>query len=102
VEFHWLASPVEIIDDGHRNVRAVRCIRMALGEPDSSGRRRPVPEPGSEFEIEADMVVYAIGTNANPIIGQTSQAEARQARLHCDGRGSRRPPFQVSLRVGTS
>ena len=73
VQFHWLVSPVEILDDGHRNVRAVRCVRMTLGEPDESGRRRPVPEPGSEFEIEADMVVYAIGTNANPIIGQTSK-----------------------------
>jgi glutamate synthase (NADPH/NADH) small chain len=73
IEFHWLASPVELLDDGKRNVRAVRCIRMTLGEPDASGRRRPVPEAGSEFEIEADMVVYAIGTNANPIIGQTSK-----------------------------
>jgi len=73
VEFHWLASPVELLDDGNRSVRAVRCVRMTLGEPDASGRRRPVPEPGSEFEIEADMVVYAIGTNANPIIGQTSK-----------------------------
>jgi glutamate synthase (NADPH/NADH) small chain len=73
IHFHWLVSPVEIVDDGKRNVRAVRCVRMTLGEPDDSGRRRPVPEPGSEFEIEADMVVYAIGTNANPIIGQTSK-----------------------------
>jgi glutamate synthase (NADPH/NADH) small chain len=73
VEFHWLVSPVELLDDGNRSVRAVRCVRMTLGEPDESGRRRPVPEPGSEFEIEADMVVYAIGTNANPIIGQTSK-----------------------------
>ena len=73
IQFHWLASPVEIVDDGKRSVRAVRCVRMTLGEPDESGRRRPVPEPGSEFEIEADMVVYAIGTNANPIIGQTSR-----------------------------
>jgi glutamate synthase (NADPH/NADH) small chain len=80
VEFHWLVSPVEILDDGNRAVRAVRCVRMTLGEPDESGRRRPVPEPGSEFEIEADMVVYAIGTNANPIIGQTS-------RLKLDKRG---------------
>jgi len=71
--FHWLVSPVEILDDGKRGVRGVRCVRMALGEPDESGRSRPVPEPGSEFEIEADMVVYAIGTNANPIIGQTSR-----------------------------
>ena len=73
IHFHWLVSPVEILDDGSRNVRAIRCVRMTLGEPDESGRRRPVPEPGSEFEIEADMVVYAIGTNANPIIGQTSK-----------------------------
>jgi glutamate synthase (NADPH/NADH) small chain len=75
IEFHWLASPVALLDDGQRNVRAVRCQRMTLGEPDASGRRRPVPEPGSEFEIEADMVVYAIGTNANPIIGQTSKLQ---------------------------
>jgi glutamate synthase (NADPH/NADH) small chain len=73
IHFHWLASPVEILDDGERNVRAVRCVKMTLGEPDESGRRRPVPEQGSEFEIEADMVVYAIGTNANPIIGQTAK-----------------------------
>ncbi|MCM2311639.1 MAG: NADPH-dependent glutamate synthase [Steroidobacteraceae bacterium] len=73
VQFHWLVSPVEILDDGKKGVRAVRCVRMTLGEPDDSGRRRPVPEAGSEFEIEADMVVYAIGTNANPIIGQTSK-----------------------------
>jgi glutamate synthase (NADPH/NADH) small chain len=73
IHFHWLVSPVEILGDGERNVRGVRCVRMTLGEPDDSGRRRPVPEPGSEFEIEADMVVYAIGTNANPIIGQTTK-----------------------------
>jgi glutamate synthase (NADPH/NADH) small chain len=73
VQFHWLASPVELLGDEQKNVRAVRCVRMVLGEPDESGRRRPVPEPGSEFEIETDMVVYAIGTNANPIIGQTSR-----------------------------
>jgi glutamate synthase (NADPH/NADH) small chain len=73
VRFHWLVSPVEVLGNEDRSVRAVRCVRMVLGEPDDSGRRRPVPEPGSEFEIEADMVVYAIGTNANPIIGQTSK-----------------------------
>ena len=73
VEFHWLTAPVEILGDGQGNVRAMRNIRMELGEPDSSGRRRPVPIEGSEYEFEADMVVYAIGTNANPIIGQTSK-----------------------------
>ncbi|HNU08429.1 MAG TPA: NADPH-dependent glutamate synthase, partial [Pyrinomonadaceae bacterium] len=73
IEFHWLTNPVEVIDDGSGSVAAIRCIRMELGEPDDSGRRRPVPVPGSEFEIETDQVVFAIGTNANPIIGQTSK-----------------------------
>ena len=73
VEFHWLTAPVEILGDSDNNVRCMRCIRMELGEPDDSGRRRPVPLDGSEFEFETDMVVYAIGTNANPIIGQTSK-----------------------------
>ncbi len=73
VEFHWLTTPVEILDDGQGNVRGMRCIRMELGEPDSSGRRRPVPVAGSDFEFETDTVVYAIGTSANPIIGQTSK-----------------------------
>ena len=73
IRFHWLTAPVEILDDGNGNVRAMRCIRMELGEPDDSGRRRPVPVPGSEFEFETDVVVFAIGTNANPVIGQTSK-----------------------------
>ena len=73
VDFHWLTAPVQILDDGKGNVRGMRCIRMELGEPDSSGRRRPVPIEGSEYEFDADMIVYAIGTNANPIIGQTSK-----------------------------
>ena len=73
VEFHWLTHPVAILDDGNGNVRGMRCVRMELGEPDSSGRCRPVPVAGSEFDFECDLVVYAIGTNANPIMGQTSK-----------------------------
>jgi len=73
IEFHWLTNPVEILDDGEGSVCGMRCVKMELGEPDDSGRRRPVPVPGSEFEIETDQVVFAIGTNANPIIGQTSK-----------------------------
>ena len=72
VEFHWLSHPVAVLDDGQGNVRALRCVRMTLGEPDASGRRRPIPVADSEFDFEADVVVYAIGTNANPIMGQTS------------------------------
>jgi len=73
VQFHWLTDPVEILDDGKRGVRAIRCRRMELGDADASGRRRPVPALGSEFEIECDTVVFAIGTNANPVLGQTSR-----------------------------
>lgn len=73
IRFEWLTAPVEILDDGNGNVRALRCQRMELGEPDESGRRRPVPIEGSEYEFDIDTVVYAIGTNANPIIGQTSK-----------------------------
>jgi len=72
VRFHWLTNPVEILDDGHGGVRGMRCVRMELGDPDASGRRRPYPVAGSEHELETDLVVFAIGTNANPIMGQTS------------------------------
>ena len=75
IEFHWLTSPVAIIDDGNGNVRGMLCQQMELGEPDKSGRRRPVPVAGSEFELECDTVVYAIGTNSNPILGQTSSLQ---------------------------
>ena len=73
VEFHWLTHPVAILNDGEGNVRGMRCVRMELGEPDASGRRRPVEIAGSEFDFEVDLIVYAIGTNANPIMGQTSK-----------------------------
>jgi glutamate synthase (NADPH/NADH) small chain len=86
VEFHWLTAPLAILDDGKGGVRGMRCIRMQLGEPDDSGRRRPVPVPGSEFDFEADQVVYAIGTNANPIIGQTSRLKLnKRGYIETDG-----------------
>jgi len=72
IVFHWLTHPVEVLGDGAGNVRGMRCVTMVLGEPDASGRRSPIPVPGSEHDIEVDLVVFAIGTNANPIIGQTS------------------------------
>jgi glutamate synthase (NADPH/NADH) small chain len=73
IEFHWLTAPLEILADENKRVRGMRCQKMELGEPDASGRRRPVPVPGSEFEVACDVAVYAIGTNANPILGQTSK-----------------------------
>lgn len=78
IEFHWLTAPVELLGDENNHVRTIRCIRMELGEPDASGRRRPVPIEGSEFDFEADTVVYAIGTSPNPILGQTSHIRLDQ------------------------
>jgi glutamate synthase (NADPH/NADH) small chain len=66
--FEYLTNPVEIYGDDNGWVRGMRCIRMELGEPDASGRRRPVPIPGSEFDMEVDLVVIAIGTRPNPLV----------------------------------
>ncbi len=68
----YLAAPVEVLADESGWVRGVRCIRMALGEPDASGRARPAPIPGSEFEIACEMVVVAIGTRSNPLLTATA------------------------------
>jgi glutamate synthase (NADPH/NADH) small chain len=72
VEIIMLAAPTEILGDANSRVRAMRCIRMELGEPDASGRRSPVPKPGSEFDIEVDAVVFAVGQGANPLIRSTT------------------------------
>jgi glutamate synthase (NADPH/NADH) small chain len=85
VQFHWLTNPIEVLNDGAGAVRGLRCMRMALGEPDESGRRRPMPVAGSEHEIECDLVVFAIGTNANPIMGQTSTLRLnKKGYIHVD------------------
>jgi glutamate synthase (NADPH) small chain len=72
VQFHWLTAPVRLVGDEQGWVKAMECQRMELGEPDESGRRRPVPVEGSEFLFEVDTVVDAIGTAANPIIARTT------------------------------
>ena len=72
VQFDLLCNPVEILTDDKDWVVGIRCIRMELGEPDASGRRRPVEIPGSEFEIEADTVIMSLGTSPNPLISSTT------------------------------
>jgi glutamate synthase (NADPH/NADH) small chain len=72
VEFHLLQSPKRILGDANGNVVAVECLRYELGDPDASGRRRPIAIPGSEFQIEVDTVIIAIGNLANPLIRQTT------------------------------
>ncbi len=72
IVFNNLVNPIEFIGDENDNVKAAKCLRMELGEPDESGRRRPVPIEGSEFIIEADLVVIAVGNGSNPLIAQTT------------------------------
>jgi glutamate synthase (NADPH/NADH) small chain len=72
IEFRLLCNPVEILTDGNGAVTGIRCIRMELGEPDESGRRRPVPVKGSEFVIDCEVVVVAIGNSPNPLIPDTT------------------------------
>ena len=72
VRFDLLTAPLEVLGDEGGWVRALRCIRMTLGEPDASGRARPEPIPGSEFEIPCEMVVVAIGTRSNPLLTSTA------------------------------
>ena len=71
--FKTLNNPVEILADENDNVNKVRCIKMELGEPDASGRRRPIEVPGSEFELDVDCVIMALGTSPNPLIKSTTK-----------------------------
>ena len=72
IEFKTLCNPVEIVGDENGRVCGMKCIRMELGEPDASGRRRPIEIPGSEFLLEVDTVVMSLGTNPNPLLRTTT------------------------------
>lgn len=71
--FDLLTNPLEILTDENGWVKGMRCIKMELGEPDESGRRRPVKIPGSEFELELDTVIMSLGTSPNPLISATTK-----------------------------
>lgn len=81
IRFRMLTNPVEVLGTDEGWVRGVRCVEMELGEPDASGRRSPVVKPGSEFDIECDVVIMALGTSPNPLIAATT------AGLETDRRG---------------
>jgi len=72
IEFHFLNNPTAFIGDAQGHVTGMQLIRMALGEPDSSGRRRPIPIEGSEYDMPVDLVIVAIGNGPNPILSSTS------------------------------
>ncbi len=81
VIFHLLQNAKRILGDANGCVQSIECLRYALGEPDASGRRRPVEQPGSEFMMDVDTVVVAIGNESNPLIRQTTEG------LACDKHG---------------
>lgn len=89
IDFQMLTNPVEILGDEKGWVRAIKCIRMELGEPDASGRRSPVPIPGSEFEIPTETVIMALGTAPNPLIVNTTKGlqATRRCGLEADAEG---------------
>ncbi|MCQ2181252.1 MAG: NADPH-dependent glutamate synthase [Bacteroidales bacterium] len=92
--FDMLTNPVEILGDEKGWVRAIKCIRMELGEPDESGRRSPVPIPGSEFEIPTETVIMSLGTSPNPLISSTTEGldVTRRGCLVADDTGATTRP----------
>ncbi|MGD8226171.1 MAG: NADPH-dependent glutamate synthase [Desulfobacteraceae bacterium] len=73
IEFFLLTAPTRFLGDSEGRVTGVECLQMELGEPDESGRRRPVPIKGSEFQLECDLAVIAVGAGANPLLTQTTE-----------------------------
>ena len=73
IEFKMLTNPVEVLGDDKGWVRGLKCVEMELGEPDESGRRSPVEKAGSEFEVECDVVIMALGTSPNPLLKSTTK-----------------------------
>ena len=94
IQFAMLTNPVEVIGDENGWVKAVKCIRMELGEPDESGRRSPIEVPGSEFEIETDTVIMSLGTSPNPLIAKTTAGleTTRRGCLVADENGATTRP----------
>ena len=98
VIFDLLANPVGILTDENQWVNGIKCIRMELGEPDDSGRRRPVPVEGSEFDMDCDIVIMALGTSPNPLISSTTKGlEVNRKKCiiadEADGRTSKEGVF---------
>ena len=94
IVFDMLTNPVEIIGDEKGWVKSLKCIRMELGESDESGRRSPIPVEGSEFEIETETVIMALGTSPNPLIAKTTPGleTNRRGCLVADGQGATTRP----------
>jgi len=79
IEFKLLTNPTEVVGDENGWVKGIKCVKMELGEPDKSGRRRPVAIENSEFEIQLENVIIAIGQTPNPLIKQTTEGLETEA-----------------------
>ncbi len=90
IEFRMLTNPTAVLGDDKGWVRGLNCVEMELGEPDASGRRSPVEKPGSDFEIECDVVVMALGTSPNPLLSATTSGleTTRRGCLVADEEGA--------------
>ncbi len=90
IEFRMLTNPTRIIADERGWVKGISCVEMTLGEPDASGRRSPVTVEGSDFEIECDVVIMALGTSPNPLIASTTEGLAvnRRGCIEADESGA--------------
>jgi glutamate synthase (NADPH/NADH) small chain len=73
IEFYLLTAPIRLLGDEDGRVTGMECLRMELGEPDESGRRRPVPVETSKFQLECDLAVIAVGAGANPLLTQSTE-----------------------------
>jgi glutamate synthase (NADPH/NADH) small chain len=90
VQFHWLTNPIEVLGDEDGWVTGLKCLKMELGEPDESGRARPIPIEGSEFVLPMDNVVLSIGTTPNPLLVKTTpglDTNRKGGLIVDDGRG---------------
>ena len=97
IEFRMLTNPTRILGDEQGRVRGISCVEMTLGEPDESGRRAPIVKPGSDFEIDCDVVIMALGTSPNPLIASTTEGLETNRRgcivADADGATSREGVF---------
>lgn len=98
--FDLLTNPIEILSDDKGWVTGMKCIRMELGEPDESGRRRPVEVPGSEFVMELDTVIMSLGTSPNPLISSTTKGlDTNKWKCIIADEITAKPPRKVSMPV---
>lgn len=100
IDFRVLTNPVEFLDDGRGWLRGARCMRMELGEPDASGRRRPIPIEGSEFEVPLSLAIIATGTSANPLVQSTTPGLKTNKRGYIEADGERQRTSRKGVFAG--